>query len=120
MKKYIILYMILKLYPAWIKKSVKNRLVFMKTGLKPVFGKLPVESEFFLKIIYWFRYRFTGITDRFTGFGGFQLLPADGLLVLIPVIPIDKPVIPAGLPILDFLNSKFEFRAVFNRFYWFL
>jgi hypothetical protein len=77
MKKYIILYMILKLYPAWIKKSVKNRLVFMKTGLKPVFGKLPVESEFFLKIIYWFRYRFTGITDRFTGFGGFQLLPAD-------------------------------------------
>jgi hypothetical protein len=52
MKKYIILYMILKLYPAWIKKSVKNRLVFMKTGLKPVFGKLLDESEFFLKNIF--------------------------------------------------------------------
>jgi hypothetical protein len=52
MKKYIILYMILKLYPAWIKKSVENRLVFMKTGLKPVFGKLLDESEFFLKNIF--------------------------------------------------------------------
>jgi hypothetical protein len=27
------------------------------------------------------------------------------------------PIIPIGLPILDFSNSKFEFGAVFDRFY---
>jgi hypothetical protein len=63
---------------------------------------------------------FTGNTDRFTGFGGFQPLSADwfiGFGTGLPVIPISKPVIPTGLPILDFSNAKFEFGVVFDRFY---
>jgi hypothetical protein len=55
----------------------------------------------------------TGITDRFTNFGGFQPLPADRFTGF----GTSLPVIPTGLPILDFLNVKFEFRAVFDQFY---
>jgi hypothetical protein len=35
----------------------------------------------------------------------------------LPVIQIGKPIIPIILPILDFSNSKFKFKVIFDRFY---
>jgi hypothetical protein len=60
-----------------------------------------------------FRYRFTDITDWFTDFDEFQSLPADRFTDF----GTGLPVIPTGLPILDFLNAKFKFRVIFNQFY---
>jgi hypothetical protein len=74
-------------------------------------------------MVYRFRYRFTGITDWFISFGGFQPLSADRFTSFgtgLSVIPIDKSVIPTGLLILDFSNANFEFGAVFDQFYQFL
>jgi hypothetical protein len=56
----------------------------------------------------------------FTSFGGFQPLSADrfiGLGTGLPIIPIGKLVILTDLPIFDFSNVKFKFRAIFDRFY---
>jgi hypothetical protein len=65
-------------------------------------------------MVYRFRYRFTGNTDRFTCFGGFQPLSADRFIGF----GTGLPVILTGLPILDFSNAKFEFGVVFDRFSW--
>jgi hypothetical protein len=63
-------------------------------------------------MIYQFRY-------RFIGFDGFQPLSADrfiGLGTGLPIIPIGKLVILTDLPIFDFSNVKFKFRAILTDF----
>jgi hypothetical protein len=70
-------------------------------------------------MVYRFRYRFTGIIDRFIGFDRFQSLSADrftGFDTGLPVISIVKSVTLTGLLILDFSNVKFEFGESFDRF----
>jgi hypothetical protein len=77
--------------------GLKNRSKTGETG--PDRFDRPVNLIFFKKLIflkkmvYRFRYRFTGNTDRFTAdFNHYR---------------------PTGLPILDFSNAKFEFGVVF-------
>jgi hypothetical protein len=68
----------------------------------------------------WFTGFYTGLPVIPTGFGGFQPLSADRFTdfgIGLPIIPIGKSVIPTGLLILDSSNAKFEFGAVFDRFY---
>jgi hypothetical protein len=65
-----------------------------------------VNLIFFKKMIYQFRYRFTGKPVLSTSFGGFQPLLADqftGFDTGLPVIPIGKPVYQ---PVYRFLTSQ--------------